>query len=329
MLNDYHIDDVNFMVSLFCPGKCLHCGIWKEKKADITRNEMDPALISNALKSEALQHAFYFDLTAGESQLSPRYTDIVTRIAEAKPEAFIHTNISGWYPNVHFDVTRQCLEKVAPDRFRLDISLDGRPENYARVRLVPGGFEKVMHTVELLRPLGCILRFVFIVHPENMGDIRWIVDKAGELGVDYYIGYSRRSSLLRNTDEPDFPFSPQNLEHIEQTLTEVGWLNERRQNHWYWAKSAYQKNPASFDCHMGRRALAVDPYGGVFPCNELLADLRMGSLVDFNGDLDRLLASPAAQGVLRRIAERKCQPCDMLCAHKIQFDRSKPESAVL
>lgn len=314
------IDDVNFMVSLYCPGKCLHCGLWKEKKSEITQGEIDPQLIKTALGSAALKDAFYFDLTAGESQLSPNYPTIVRHIAAAKPGAFIHTNISGWYPKKHYEVTKQCLEVASPDRFRLDISIDGRPENYRRVRAVPRGWDKAISTIELLRPLGCTLRIVFIVHPENQEDIRWIPRFAKELGVDYYIGYARRSELLQNTGEPDALFTPEQLKQIEAALIEIGWLTERRRNHWYWAKGVYQKSTPSFDCFMGRRALVVDPYGGVFPCNELLPELKMGNLKDYNGDLDRLLDSTAAKQVLRHVAAGKCQPCDMLCAHKIQFN---------
>ncbi len=319
MSPSHPIEDLNFMVSLYCPGRCAHCGLWKEKRSEIIEGELDVEMTGRFLRSEALRQVGYFDLTAGESQLSPNYTKTVELIAASHPGSFIHTNISGWYPKTHLEVTRKCVDLFNPQRFRLDISIDGRPENYRRIRQVRDGWQKAMKTIECLRSLGCILRLVFIVHRENYDDVRWFVRFAEELELDYYIGYSRRSALLRNTDQPGPGYTAEQLENLEQTLQEIGWLMGRRKDHWLWAKQVYQGTPPRFHCLMGRRSLVIDPFGGVFPCNELLPQLRMGGLIDFDGDLDALLASAQAQEVCDKVAAARCQPCDMLCAHKIVF----------
>lgn len=318
----YKIEDINFMVSLFCPGECVNCNIWKYDKKEITKDELDIKIFENIFKSKYLKDTNYFDLTAGESQLSSKYLDVVKIIVKNKPQAFIHTNISGWYPQKHFEVVSESIKYVDKSNFRIDISLDGNRKNYNKVRLVKDGFEKVLQTIKLLKPLGVNLRVTMIVYKENYQDIPWLVNFAKENGVDYFIGYARNAGLLQNTKKP-YIYTDTQLKEIETLLTNVNWLTKRRKPNWLWAKSIYQDNVPLFECFMGERALVIDPYGSIFPCNECLNSLNMGNLNDFDGDLDKLLNSQQALSVIKKIQDKKCQPCSMLCASKIEFPWGK------
>lgn len=318
----YKIEDINYMVSLFCPGECVNCNIWKYDKNEITKNELDLKIFKNIFKSKYLKDTNYFDLTAGESQLSSKYIDVVKIISSEKKDAFIHTNISGWYPKKHYEVTNECLKYVKKENFRIDISLDGSEENYKKVRLVKNGYEKVMETIRLLKPLGIKLRVTMIVYKENYKDIPWLVNFAKENDIEYFIGYARNASLLNNK-ENKYIYDNKTIEDIQSLLKKVNWLNEKREPNWLWAKSIYQNSIPYFDCFMGKRALVIDPRGNVFPCNDCLDFLNMGNLNDYNGDLDALLESSTAIGVLKKIKDKECQPCSMLCAHKIEFPWGK------
>lgn len=318
----YKIDDINFMVSLYCPGECVNCNIWQYEKGEITKDEVDLEVFETMLRSDALKGLKYVDLTAGESQLSSKYVDVVRLIAHYFPEAMIHTNISGWYPKKHFEVTQACLEYVKPEKFRIDVSLDGNEENYQKVRLVKEGFAKVMQSIALLKTLPIILRTTMIVYKENYKDIPWLVNFAKDNGLGYFIGYARNASLLNNVDH-NFDYTPQQLQEIEALLTSVKWLTPRRQPNWLWAKSIYQKHIPEFECFMGEQAIVIDPQGNVFPCNDLLPQLNMGNIKTFQGDLDALLNSEQALSVIKKVQQKECQPCGMLCAHKIEFPWGK------
>lgn len=321
MLNElsYRIDDVNFMVSLNCPGRCVYCNLGEVDEAEITRGEIEPELCERFLSSRILKDVDYFDLTGGESQLSSKYADVVRMIIESHPGAFVHTNISGWYTNRHVEVTEECLEFADPKRFRIDVSMDGRPEVYEKVRLVYNGWNKAVETARALRDRGVLVRFVFIMHRTNYQDIEWIADFAASQEVDFVIGYSHKANLLRNTKTREPGFTPQQIDEIESALDRIGYMASDRKNHWLWAKSVYTDDIPFFDCHMGKQTIVIDPYGNVFPCNDLKPDLNMGSLREFDGDLDKLLLSKQALSVLENVGERKCQPCGMLCAHKVVF----------
>ncbi len=318
----YKIEDINFMVSLFCPGKCVNCNIWQYDKNEIRKDELDIEVFKKLFKSKYLKETNYFDLTAGESQLSPRYSEVVKIIAKNKPDVFIHTNISGWYPKKHFEVTKECLKYIKKENFRLDISLDGSKESYEKVRLVKNGYEKVQETIRLLKPLGINLRVTMIVYKNNYQDIPWLVNFAKKNGIGYFIGYARNASLLSNKDNK-YNYTNKELENIEALLEDVNWLDERRRPNWLWAKSIYQDKIPYFDCFMGQRSIVIDPYGNVFPCNDCLDFLNMGNLKEFDGNLDELLNSKKALAVIEKVKNKKCQPCSMLCAHKIEFPWGK------
>ena len=318
----YSIEDLNFMLSLYCPGECLNCNIWRYDKKEIQEGELHLDLFAKTLKSKQLKNCNYFDLTAGESQLSQKYVDVVKMIIKEKKNAFIHTNISGWYPKKHLEVTQQCLKYIDKENFRIDISLDGSEDNYNKVRLLKDGYAKVMQTIQLLKPLGIKLRVTMIVYKENYQDIPWLVNFAKEQGIGYFIGYARNASLLQNKTN-HFSYTQKELNTIENYLQDIAWLTPKRKPNWLWAKSIYENNTPFFECYMGQKALVIDPYGSVYPCNESLDFLNMGNLKDFNGDLDALLESDKAKSVIKKVQNKECQPCKMLCAHKIEFPWGK------
>ncbi|RXJ93851.1 hypothetical protein CRV00_09275 [Malaciobacter molluscorum] len=314
----YKLEDINFMVSLFCPGECVNCNIWKYDKKEIQNNELDIKFFENIFKSKYLKDTNYFDLTAGESQLSSKYVDVVRIIGENKPNAFIHTNISGWYPQKHYEITKECLKYVDKKNFRLDISLDGSPANYKKLRLVKNGFEKLTKTIDLLKTLEINIRVTMILYKENYKDIPWLIQFAKEKNIGYFFGYARNAQLLQNKENA-INYTSNELLEIEDLLTKYNWLNERRKPNWLWAKSIYKKEIPYFNCFMGQRSLVIDPYGNVFPCHECLDFLNMGNLKVFNGDLDKLLNSEKALKVIEKVKNKECQPCAALCAHKIEF----------
>ena len=318
----YKIEDINYMVSLYCPGKCVNCNIWQYEKKEVTKNELDINIFEKIFSSKALCHVSYFDLTAGESQLSAKYIDVVKIIAKYKPNAFIHTNISGWYPKRHYEVTKECLKYINKKQFRVDVSLDGRRENYEKIRLIKDGYDKVLKTIELLKELGINLRVAMIVYKQNYKDILWLREFAKKNNIGFFLGYARNANLLNNVDKK-FIYSKNELQVIEELLDRANWLDDKRKPNWLWAKSIYENRTSYFDCYMGKRAIVIDPYGNIYPCNDCLEVLNMGNLRDFDGNLDELLTSKKALNVLKIVENKECQPCEMLCAHKIEFPWGK------
>lgn len=319
MKNVYKIKDFHYQISLYCPGECKNCSIWKYDKSEITKDEIDIDLFEKTLSSDILSDVSYIQLTAGEVQLSPKYVDVVKTIAKHKPNAFIHTNISGWYPKKHYEVVKECLEYVPKENFRIDISLDGPKEVYETIRFVKNGYEKVFQTIDSLKEITDNIRVVFTIYKENFQYMDWLVETANKYEIGYYFEFVRESNFLNNLGTTTMnQFTQEELDFIEKRLNQCNFITrDDRKIKWERAKEIYKGDNLLFNCHMGKEGIVLDPYGNIYPCIEGLDILKMGNVKDFNGNLDNLLYSKQALEVIDLIDKKQCQPCGMLCIHKL------------
>ncbi len=317
----YNITDFQYMLSLYCPGECVNCGIWRYSKDEITKNEIDLNLFEKVIQANYLKNANYIQLTGGEVQLSPKYIGAVEIISKYKKDAFIHTNISGWYPKTHYDVTKESLKYIKKENFRIDISLDGKEKTYSKIRLVKNGFTKVIDTVNRLKEITNNLRFVFTIYKQNFMDMQWAIDFAKKMEIDIYFEFARESDFLNNSGKisDSMDFNEDEIEHIEKILNKINFINRSdRAIKWQRAKSIYRGNNQIFSCNMGNEAVIMNPYGEIYPCLETNNMLKMGNIKEFDGNLDKLLDSQKALNVIEIIKNKKCQPCGMLCVHKLE-----------
>jgi radical SAM protein with 4Fe4S-binding SPASM domain len=317
----YKIDDLIYPISRFCPGKCLNCNIYK--KDPRIEDETPLEIFENILKSEALADTFYYSLTGGESQLSPKFIPVLEVISKYKPSASIHSNTSGWHTKRTLEIAHRGLEIFEADKFRIDISVDGVQEDYEKVRFTKDGWEKAMRTANELLNLEMKPTFVMIVYKQNYKSIEAFVDMCKTKGVNHYIGFAVESENFNNVGNLTY-YTNDEIDEIESSLEKIGFMQTKHYSNWLWAKSIYLKNIPKFNCFMGKRSIMVDAFGEVYPCggaqeSRLNKILSMGNIKDFNGDLDSLLYSKKALKVIDNIQNKRCQPCDLLCAHKIEF----------
>ena len=320
----YKIDDLVYPISRFCPGKCVNCNIYKE---DAKIQEETPVeMFEKIIQSDVLKDTFYFSLTGGESQLSPKFIPILETIYKYKPNANIHSNTSGWWTKRTIEVAKKGLQLFG-DRFRVDISVDGTKEVYEKIRLTKDGWQKTMTTASELKKLGMKPTFVMIVYKQNYKTIENFIEMCHKKGVNWYIGFYVESDNFNNRGKIEH-FTYDEIDYIEKILDKIGFLKTKHYVNWLWAKSIYLNKLPKFECFMGSRSLMIDAFGEVYPCGgaqekRLNKILSMGNIKDYYGDLDKLLFDKKAIKVLDNIKNKKCQPCDLLCAHKIEFPWGK------
>jgi len=323
----YKIDDVTLSISNFCPGQCLNCNIYQQDP--LFKDEIDLNIYDTILSSDVLKDTFYFSLTGGEAQLSPKFIPVLDLIQKHKEtdNYQIQTNISGWHTDIHYKVAQHALQTTGKDNFRVDISVDGIQEEYEKVRLTSKGWEKVKQTTQALQELGIQITYVMIVHKQNYKGIESFVQLCKERGVRWYISFSVERATFSNQGNIEY-FNTTEMETIEQSLDKIGFLKSKHNVNWEWAKAIYTDSMPLVNCFMGSRSLVIDPHGNVLPCaggqeEHLKNLLSFGNIKEFQGNLDTLLHSPHALKVLENIQDKKCQPCKLLCAHKIDFPWGK------
>jgi len=320
----YKIDDLVYPITRFCPGKCVNCNIYKEDPR--IEDEISLGLFEKAIKSDVLKNTFYFSLTGGESHLSKKFIPVLEIIAKHKQNAFVHSNTSGWYTKRTLEIAKKGLELFG-NRFRIDISVDGTKEAYEKIRLTKNGWQKALTTAKELKKLGMKPTFVMVVYKQNYHTIEDFIKMCKEMGVNWYIGFYVESENFNNKGKIKH-FTEEEIEYIEKILKKIGFFETKHYVNWLWAKSIYLGEIPKFECLMGFRSIIIDAYGNVYPCgggqeSRLKKMLFMGNLKDYDGDLDKLLYSKKALKVLDNIKKQKCQPCDLLCAHKVKFPWGK------
>ncbi|MEA2049964.1 MAG: radical SAM protein [Campylobacterota bacterium] len=325
-MNKYKIDDITFSISNYCPGKCLNCNIYQVNPR--LKDEIELKMYEKILQSKIVKDTFYFSLTGGEAQLSPKFIPILDLLNKYKGnDCQIQTNISGWHFEQHVNIAEHAIQTIGKDNFRVDISVDGIEEYYNRVRLTDNGWAKVEKTTNALKNLGIQITYVMIVHKQNYKGIKSFIDLCKNRGVRWYINFSVERGTFNNKGKVEY-FDESEITYIEEQLENIGFLNTKHYVNWEWAKAIYRNKMPIVNCSMGSRSIVIDPHGNVLPCaggqEDFLKDiLSMGNLKDFSGDLDSLLYSDKALTVLDNIKQKKCQPCKLLCAHKIEFPWGK------
>ncbi|QOG12160.1 radical SAM protein [Arcobacter sp. FWKO B] len=321
----YKIDDLIYPITRFCPGKCVNCNIYQTDPR--IKDEVDIEIFEKIIQSSVLKDTFYFSLTGGESQLSPKFIPILELISKYKPSASIHSNTSGWHLKRTLEIAHKGLELFQKGKFRIDISIDGLKQDYEKVRLTKNGWEKAMETTDELLKLGLKPTFVMIVYKQNYKSIEQFVQMCEKKGVGWYIGFAVESENFNNIGKIN-QFEINEIDEIEKALERIGFMDTKHFSNWLWAKSVYLNNTPVFNCFMGKRSIMIDAYGEVFPCGgaqerRLNNMLSMGNIKEYNGDLDKLLFDKKALKVLENIEKKNCQPCKLLCAHKIEFPWGK------
>jgi len=325
----YHIEDISYTVTEFCPGPCRYCSIWK--KPDRRSEELNTSELERIFTSKYL-HLHKVHLTGGEPHLSDTYLKVVDILHKYHPHIVIDTPITGWYPERHEEVAKYVLKKF--ELYRLDISIDGDEKTYPQIRLHRNGFNKALETIEKLKKIkGCVLRIQFTIYKENHHLIKWIYEFAKRLGVGLYIGFGRfnpeRFANLQDNLEKrplsykDFIPPKEIRKEIYKQLEEIGFHKSRYAIKYYWQKAVWEGEKVEFECYMGQRSIDISPYGDIYPCLLWPSELHMGNIRNFR-NLDELLESEKAQLVLKKIRRKECySKCLYTCALKARLLKPK------
>jgi len=314
-----YIKDFQYMVSLYCPGRCVGCGIWKQGKSAL-EGEIPLEAFEKVLLSESMSKLSYIILTGGESIISEKFADVVKLIAKHHPNAVIHINTSGYFPEKIEKTIRKCLEYVSSDKLRIDISMDGPPEVYKKIRKVEDGFNMAVDTLERLKKVTDNLRYVFTIFKLNYKEMDWLVQFAKDAEVGYYYEFAREASFLDNVGKTDglLSFDKEDIAYIEERLNRYNFIDRLdRKIKWKRACSIYSGSNMPFECRSGFESIVMDPYGNVYPCLENREALHMGNISEYGDDMDALLKDKKTEHILDIVKNRGCQPCTMLCVHQV------------
>jgi len=152
-----------FSVTYRCNAKCKMCNIWDmESGPDLSVSDLD-RILSDQFLAYSLQ---FVNLTGGECFLREDLVDLVKVLVDRCPNLItIELASNGFLTDRILKATGKMIAATLPSNIMLSIGLsfDGVGPVHDEVRGVPGGFERMVETLERLRHLEKIYSPKFAV----------------------------------------------------------------------------------------------------------------------------------------------------------------------
>ncbi|MFA6423819.1 MAG: radical SAM protein [Candidatus Magasanikbacteria bacterium] len=263
-----------------CNSRCTMCDIWKIKDS--------PELMLSDLEKlpDSLRDV---NLSGGEPFLRTDLPEIVATIKKTCPKARIVISSNGFLTSTIDKIMTKIL-KIAPD-VGVAFSIDGIGEMHNEMRGIPGGFDRVMDTIKLLKGMGVTnLRLAFTITEQNVNHFTKVYDLAQELGVQFTHSFAQSSEFYfggkQNVNSPRRDLLETAYQYIINQ--ELKSWNIKRWARAYFANGMFQfitsKNPV-LDNAPGREFFFLDPSGDIYPSvvhNVILGNIHtISNFTDF------------------------------------------------
>jgi len=248
------------------------CDIWKIK---------DSPELSLADLAKLPDSLLDVNLSGGEPFLRKDLPEIVEVVKKTCPKARLVISSNGFLTPV-IDKAMTKILKIAPD-IGVAFSIDGMGEMHNEMRGIPGGFDRVMDSIKLLKGMGVTnLRIAFTITEYNVNHFAKVYDLAQQLGVQFTHSFAQSSEFYfggkQNINNPRKDLLEVAYKHIINS--ELKSWNVKRWLRAYFASGMFQfitsKNPV-LDNAPGRDFFFLDPSGDIYPSvvhNTVLENIR-------------------------------------------------------
>jgi MoaA/NifB/PqqE/SkfB family radical SAM enzyme len=316
-------------VTAKCNLLCKHCFYTEEiqnakSKHELTLEEYEKVA---AKTGRALTN---LNFTGGEPFIRTDLADIVSVFRKHTGVPFIGITTNGLLRERILDTVEKICSEKGPYFLKLGVSIDGFKDVHDKTRDRAGGFEETIKTIEALRPLrkrypNLMVYVSTTITKYNKERIKPFIDFVKkDLNVDaHYLGYIRGNAMVDETKEV--------------TVDEYREATDYLQNHWNSRSRFYnllnmlntlmlsvnrkiiEENKYVMPCVAGQKMLTLTEEGIVKPCEVLeqlgVSPYVMGDLRKHDYDISRVLESPAAKEIRRKILEERCF-CTFECANQ-------------
>jgi radical SAM protein with 4Fe4S-binding SPASM domain len=297
---------VSWLVTGRCNSRCMHCTMWK-RNDEGTLDEQTEDRLLHELRGMAVRHIAF---SGGEMFLHERMLPLIRR---AKSMGFVTSGNSNGLM-----LGRRLVEDIGEAGLdMLTLSLEGSSaEVHDRIRGVPGGHERVINAVRLLRERTNVRVFVNVtISPLNVHDLVPTFDLARELGVEGVSIQPMHADEIFSPAKVVPVFSDGEFEQLAGQLSEIkrrhaGLLvhpEEFLDNFVLFFKQP--RRLLRYRCAAGYYFMMIVPDGSVYPCPVLFG--RLGNVREKS--LHDIWFSPRAAEVRRQVHCGKHPVCWLSC----------------
>ena len=274
-----------------------------------------------------MKPVYFFNLSGGEPYLREDLPQIVRLACKYLKPRVIHTPTNALMPARIDKMTREIMEIIAEyDEtvpFTVKPSIDGVGEMHDEIRGVPGNFEKLLETIEILKKVeqdypNFHLELGTVISNFNIDHLSEIEDFVHSLGVESYRNeVAEQRTEFFNIGDPITPdaetyqrlireFARKIEENIASKKSLAKTTEAMRVVYYDIAGRILKEKRQVIPCYAGVSNVHINYDGGVWPCCVLGYDKQMGNLRDYDYDFQKLWHSDRAKEVRRYIREKNC-----------------------
>jgi len=303
--------DFVIAITYNCNSKCRMCHIWQKQSLPVL------ALVQYQKLPRGIKE---INITGGEPFLHPDLVNLVKNLVSKNPEAKIIISSNGFATDLIVKQVKEII-KFKPD-LGLAFSLDGIEELHDQIRGVPGGYQKVLKTIQSLQALGIKnIRLAFTAGDYNIDEFFKVYQLSQKLKIEFTL------AAVHNA-ENYFNISDNKINQLKKFKKQFYQLIKSELKSWKikkWGRAYFAYGLYNF-INTGQRILPnysgidnifIDPLGNVYPSD--VAGQSMGNLEDFE-NFSALYNSEQAQ---KAVALAKNNSDWMMCTARSAFKRHK------
>lgn len=318
---------LTFSVTAACQSKCKTCKIGALWCEDPTRSKADLTLVEIEKFFRSVGNVYYFNVSGGEPYLRKDFPEIIELACRyLKPKVIVIPTNAIMSKRI-YDYTRKILQIIERYNSKTTISIhpsiDGIGEKHDEIRGVKGNFDKLVKTIELLKPLekqyknftiepGTVVSNFNIDHIDEIGEF---VRTQGLVGHRNEVAEQR--SEFFNIGDPITPPPDKYQELMKQWARNIEAniqgkpistkiAEAMRLVYCQIAGKILETHTRVIPCYAGILHIQVNYNGGVWGCCMLGYDHEFGNLRDFDYNLPNLLTSPKALQEWKYIQSKQC-----------------------
>ncbi len=290
-------------VTLNCNSRCIMCDIWKNR---IT-NELLPQEFLKIPPS-----LVDINITGGEPFLRKDLVEIIANMKKAAPKARLVMISNGFMPHR----AAEDLPKIhtIDPKFAFRVSIDGIGKAHDEIRRIPGGFEKILKTLDVARTAGIKdLGVSFTAIDQNIQEIPKVRKFCVERNLEFSVTVATNSVIYFGPDKGSM--RPKNQKNLEEQLLNLsrdhyGHLSPKEIVRGWFVKGLVdymRTGKRSLPCDAGQGFYYMDSIGNVYTCHLkpwIMGNIRQDSL----------------EAIFKRNIHAKkvaaCNACWMVCTAK-------------
>ncbi|MCD6327314.1 radical SAM protein [bacterium] len=318
---------LTFSVTNRCQSRCKTCLIWQlyRDRPELADDELKLDEIENVFKS--MGPIVFFNISGGEPFLRDDLVQIVDLAIRHLRPKIVHIPTNALMPDrIERDVVRMLdrIDELAPGtKLSVKPSLDGLHKQHDEIRGVPGNFDKVIETIEKLRPLSDTrpnfhLEVGTVISRLNAQSIDEIASFVHSLGVESYrneLAEQRTEFANHHTSitpsHQDYEraiqkFRRRTIESLRGKRLYTRVLESMRLVYYDLAIKTLREQRQVIPCYAGISNAHLDPYGNLWPCCTMAGDALLGNIRDADYRFFNVWHSKQADEVRRSIRRGEC-----------------------